>query len=121
MFPNTLTVSINGADVVLTKILEQNYSGEYFAKISTSGEVRLRIRHSKTKATATKMAMDRHNVEIISSSYATALTDAYDIKSYFVIEGPPRYMNSTVNAHGLFALAIASSDAFLNQLLNWES
>lgn len=119
MIGNTITLTVGAAAKVLTLINQDAYSSEYLLKDSAS-EFRLRIRHSKTKATATRIAMDRHNVELIETVYAAGEVPEFERKFYMVIENKPDDL-SVANVDAVADKAIASSNAFLNQLMGWES
>lgn len=118
MIGNTITIN-NGAEKVLTLINQDAYASEYLLKDSAS-EFRLRIRHSKTKATATRVAMDRHNVELIETVYASGEVPEYERKFYMVIENKPDDLE-VKNVDAIADLCIATSNAFLDQLMGWES
>lgn len=121
MIGNTITITVGVSAKVLTLINQDAYASEYMLKDSAS-EFRLRIRHSKTKATATRVAMDRHNVELIETVYASGDVPEFDRKFYWVIENKPDDLTSSVaNVDAMADKAIASSNAFLTQLVNWES
>lgn len=116
MIGNTITIN-NGASKVLTLINQDGYSSEYLLK-DTASEFRLKIRHSSTKA-----GQDRHNVELVETVYAVEGTSPERIrKFYFVIENDPDDLAGPVaNADAVADLAIATANAFLNQLMGWQS
>lgn len=116
MIGNTITIN-NGAAKVLTLINNDSYSSEYLLK-DTLSEFRLKIRHSKTKA-----GQDRHNVELVESVYPTeALPSGRQRKVYFVIENDYDDTTASVaNADAIADLEIATANAFLNQLMGWQS
>lgn len=116
MIGNTITIN-NGAAKVLTLIKEGDYSSEYLLK-DTLSEFRLKIRHSKTNA-----GQDRHNVELVESVYPTeAVPLGRQRKFYFVIENDIDDLTGPVaNADAIADLAIATANAFLNQLMGWQS
>lgn len=107
MFPNTITITIDGNAKVLTKITEQNYSSEYRLR-ETSGNMTLRIRHSNyaDKARLNK-SVDRHNVEFVHTVYGVSDAPNTVRKTYFVIENDVRDVDATVGktALGFFAWA----------------
>lgn len=114
MIGNTITIN-NGASKVLTLIKEGDYSSEYLLKDSAS-EFRLNIRHSKTKA-----GQDRHNVELVENVYPTTEVPlGRTRKFYFVIENDVDDL-SVANVDAVLDLGIATSNAFLNQLMGWQS
>lgn len=114
MIGNTITIN-NGAAKVLTLIKEGDYQSEYLLK-DTASEFRLQIRHSKTKS-----GQDRHNVELVENIYPTAEVPAGRVrKFYFVIENDIDDL-SVANVDAMADLAIATANAFLNQLMGWQS
>jgi len=114
MIGNTITIN-NGAAKVLTLIKEGDYSSEYLLK-DTLSEFRLNIRHSKTKA-----GQDRHNVELVENVYPTeAIPAGRTRKFYFVIENDVDDL-SVANVDAMLDLGIATANAFLNQLMGWQS
>lgn len=119
MLGNTLALTINGSAKTLVKINQDGYSSEYLLKESTS-EFRARVRHTKTKATASRPSYDRHNFELVETVFATAEVAEYERKFYFVIEQKPED-TAIHNADAVCDLAIATADAFLISLMGWES
>jgi hypothetical protein len=83
-------------------------------------ETRLRIRHTKVKATAEFAEMVRHNVEIRVLTFAVPLAEAFYTLDYFVIQRLPE-STDIVETDALADWQIASSNANLVKLLNWES
>jgi len=122
MFGNTLVLPHADGNITCTKINQDGYASEYLCK-RTLDEVRVRIRHTKTKAVtgaSPAPAKDRHNVEVVQTVYAAGETPEYQRKVYVVIEQLP----SDVDVKFPDALAdwlIASTDASLNSLMAWES
>lgn len=116
MIGNSITIN-NGAAKVLTLINNDNYASEYLLK-DTASEFRLKIRHSKTKA-----GQDRHNAELVETVYPTeALPNGKVRKFYFVVENDfDDGVAAVANADAMCDLAIATADAFLNQLNSWQS
>lgn len=121
MIGNTITIN-NGAAKVLTLINQDGYSSEYLLKDSAS-EFRLKIRHSKTKGGANGVAQDRHNVELVEYVFPTeAIPLGRYRKFYYVIENDIDDTTAGVaNADAICDLAIATANAFLNQLMGWQS
>lgn len=119
MFDNTLVLPHSGGDITVTKFNQDKYCGEYRLRTSTS-EVLLTIRHTTTKATATKPMADRHNVEVREWVYATESVPAKYRKDYIVIERQPDDLDTAMTS-ALLAMLGASSGAMLVRLLSWES
>lgn len=120
MLGNTLTLPLAGGDKVLVKISEQNYSSEYLLR-NTLDEYRARIRHTKVGPTTQRpYEADRHNFEVVHTTFQAGDVPQYERKFYFVIETKPGD-TATVLADGVADLMIATSNAFLVSLNGWES
>jgi len=120
MFADTMVLPHESGDITLTKInTSEPYCSEYYARTTTE-ETRVRIRHSKTKATATKPSVDRHNVEVTQIVFATAEAVEFSRKAYFVFEVPPSD-GDVLLMDALFDWAVATTHANLDKLANWES
>jgi hypothetical protein len=120
MLADTLTLPQVGGDIVLTKIKEQDYSSE-FVKLNTLDEYRIRVRHQKMSATAARPYIaDRHNVEVVQTVYAVGAVPQFERKFYYVIETKPGDVATNL-ADAVCDLNIATSDAFLTKVANWES
>lgn len=119
MFGNTLVLPLSTGNVTAIKINQDGYSSEYLAK-GTLSEYTVRIRHSKTKATASKPSYDRHNMEIVETVYATATVPEYTKKVYIVLEHLPS-VQEVVLVDGLADWLIATANANVISLNNWES
>lgn len=118
MLGNTITIN-DGVSRVLVKINQDSYSSEYLFRDSTLQYV-MKIRHSRTKATATKPSYDRHNVEVVKTVYATGSTPQVDTKFYFVMEQEANNANVAL-ADSICDLCIASTNSFLVDLLGWQN
>lgn len=119
MFGNTLTLPHADGDIVLVRINQDNYASEYSKRDSLS-EVRVRIRHTKTKPTAERPAYDRHNVEVVRTVFATAEMPEYYRKFYVVLESLP----SDTDVKDVDCLAdwlIATGNTNVTSLQQWES
>jgi hypothetical protein len=119
MLGNTLVLPLSTGNVTCLKINQDSYSSEYLFK-GTLSEHRVKIRHNKTVATATKPAMDRHNIEVQETVFATATVPEFTRKVYVVFEALPSD-TSIVNQDGLFDWLIATANVNLISLVNWES
>lgn len=119
MLGNTVVLPHADGNITCIKINQDSYASQYLYKGALS-ETSVRIRHTKTKATADKPVYERHNVEAITTIYATADAAEYQRKDYYVME---RKLGDTdvKQTDALFDLGIASANAFLVSLVNWES
>lgn len=76
MFGDSITVTVNAVAKTLKKINQDSYSSEYLLREST-GEYRLRIRHSKEKTKIRGETMERHNVEMTYTLFGVTPDDGY--------------------------------------------
>jgi len=120
MFADPAVVTINSVAFNLVRINQDKYSSEYLLRASTA-EIGLAIRHSKYTDRKRGVSIDRHNCELVSTSYAVApsTTDLVR-KVYFVIENQQGDDLPTCvdTAMGLFDFF---TEANITKLLNWES
>lgn len=120
MFGDTIVLPLSSGNVTLTKVNSgENYSGEYRFGNATD-QYRVMVRHSKAKALADGLARDRHNLEILHTIFATSTVPEIVRKTYQVIEVAANDP-SIILADGLADWLIASSNANLLKLVNWES
>jgi len=125
MFADTITLTVNGGATVLNRINDSDpYSSEYYLR-STTDEYRLFIRNSKVSDKKRPGAfMDQHNVELIHTIYPVAPATLSTVRRIFVtflnqqgdtLTGPSYIANS------LCAWLVASTNANITKLLNFES
>lgn len=74
-FGSTATITVNAVAKVLNRINQDNYGSEYYLRSSTD-EFRMKIRHSKEAKQADGRKLDRHNVEITQTVFATSTVPA---------------------------------------------
>lgn len=119
MLGTTLTLPHADGDIVVTKINQDGYGSEYMFRNST-GQMRVKVRHSERKATAQTAAIDRHNVEITQTVFG--VDDAADLqrKVYIVIEQEPSDTDIKL-VDALCDWLIATAGANITSLLNWSS
>jgi hypothetical protein len=115
MLGNTLAV----AGATLVKVNQDNYSSEYMFRDATHQLV-AKIRHTKTNATTSRPSYDRHNFEVVETVFPDGEDAGYERKFYFVMEQLPQD-TAVALADGVADLMIASTNAFLNALVGWES
>lgn len=118
-FGSTFTLPHADGNVVAVKINQDGYASEYLIRSATS-QYTIRIRHSKTKATASRPSYDRHNVEVTQLVFATAEVAEFERKTYVVIEQLPGDLD-VKNLDALSDWLIATSNANILSLLGWES
>lgn len=89
MFGDSITITVNAVAKTLKKIKPDGYSSEYLLR-ETTGEYRLRIRHSKEKALLRGENMERHNVELTRTVFGVAPDDGYVIVVSTTLRNPER-------------------------------
>lgn len=119
MLGDTLVLPHSGGNITMNKINQDGYSAEYMFKDATHQMVG-KVRHSRTKSTASRPSYDRHNVEITETIFESGETAEYSRKVYLVLEQLPADVD-VENADALADWLIATSDANLDALMNWES
>lgn len=121
MFPDTITITIDSAEKVLTRINQDGYSSEYHL-IGNDDEFRLRLRNtSYTDKARGGRKIDRHNVELVQEVYPTDGA-IYPVirKFYSILE---RDTGDSVALSLEFALGVLAfhTEANVTKLLNRES
>lgn len=106
-------------NISCVKINNDAYSSEYSYRSATQ-QVRIKARHSQTKGTADSPAKDRHNVEVVQTIFAAGEAAEYSRKAYIVIEQLPGDTDVKL-VDALADWLIASANANVGKLLNWES
>jgi predicted AAA+ superfamily ATPase len=117
MLTSPLTLPQDASSIDLERINQDNF-GSVHRFSDADAEVRMTIRHSNVKATATEPKKDRHNVEVVRRVFATADRDEYTRKVYFVDEHPA-FDTDTDDVDGLADWLITAGT--LAKLRNWES
>lgn len=108
-------------DITAVKINQDSYASEYLNK-ATLAETTARIRHSKSKATATRPLQERHNVEFAQTVYAAGEVPQASGKAYVVFEGEPgRTEIPRELAIALGSWLIATAGTNVDSLIGWES
>jgi hypothetical protein len=123
MFADPTTVTINAVGKVLQRINQDGYSSEYLLRSSTD-EHRLRLRNNSYLDKKRGVMIDRHTVELTHTVFAVAPATLSTIrKVYTVIENQQgdTLVDPTNVAAGLYAWLVASSNANITKLLNFES
>lgn len=120
-FGATLVLPQSGGDITMTKINQDGYSSEYYFRNATDS-YRAKVRHS-TVNRGSKLEprlYDRHNVEVVRTTFGVSGAPDTFVKVYFVTEQLPS-STDVILADALFDWAIATSDANLTALLGWQS
>lgn len=123
MISDPITITVNSVDKTLVRINQDGYSSEYLLR-EADEEFRLRFRNTTYRDKSRNVLMDRHNVELIHTVFPVAPATLSTIrKSYFVMENQQgdTLTDPVYIANALAAELIASSNALLNKLTNFES
>lgn len=96
MLGDTISITINAVAKVLKKINQDQYSSEYLLR-ETTGEFRMKVRHSKDKGLVRGEAMDRHNVELSRTVFGTAPDDGYSVVVSTTLRNPERIEGAEVD------------------------
>nr|UOL48991.1 MAG: putative coat protein [Leviviridae sp.] len=119
MLGDTITITHNAVSRVLSKINQDNYSGEYLLRTATD-EFRVRVRHSVDNAPKGTVAFDRHNIDLSVTTFATPTTvEEVQTANYTV-----RTRKSSNPANALLAAKALNgwlTDANVTKLIAWES
>jgi hypothetical protein len=119
MLGDTITLTHNAVSRVLSKINQDNFSGEYLLTTSTD-EYRLRVRHTYDSAPAGKVPFQRHTIEFSVTTFATpTVLEIVQIAQYTI-----RTRKGTDPASALLAAKALTgwmSDANTAKLIAWES
>jgi hypothetical protein len=113
-------MTINSVSKELVKVNGPvNYASEYLLK-ETLAEYRVRVRHTKTGGKNGLPVYDRHNFELVMTTYATDTVPEFYRKMYFVMEVLPSDDDITIGT-AVADIAIASSGELFDELNDWQS
>lgn len=117
MLGSTFVLGLASGSKTLPLINQDNFSATYQLRESLTSYA-VNVRHSTVSRAG--VMYDRHNVEVNITTFATSTVPESYHKAYLVIELLP----GDVNVEPFDALAdwaIATSDANITKLYNWES
>jgi hypothetical protein len=121
MFADTLTITIDGTPLNVTRINQDGYSSEYFTRYAF-GDLRLNIRHSSyLDKTRSGVKVDRHTVQAVYTLVPVSPSTISTVrKAYAVIEND---VNDGVTDPLKFDLGFVGflTSANIAKMLNWES
>jgi len=119
-FGSTLTLTVNAVAKVLNRINQDNYGSEYYLRSSTD-EYRCKIRHSKEAPQSDGTVLDRHNVEVTHTVFATPTTKKI-VRQFYIVGRVPSDDDLTALGY-LFAAAgtYFSNSTVQTDLLTWQS
>lgn len=119
-FGATLTVTVNAVAKVLNRINQDNYGSEYSLR-STTEEYRMKIRNSKESPRSDGIVLDRHNVELTHTIFATPSANKI-VRIYSFTQRVPE--NDDVTAAALPSkgfIDFVDAGTVQDDLLNWMS
>lgn len=87
MFPNTLSLTVNGTTIPLNRVNQDNYGSEY-SYAGSDQSLNLKIRHTKESAKDPSSVMVRHNVFLKQVVYATPTTNAVERSVTYTMRAP---------------------------------
>jgi hypothetical protein len=116
---NPASVTINTVAKSLPKINQDNYGSEYLYRDTTS-ELRLKIRHSKESPKAGSTQVNRHNVELTQTIFATSTSPIITRQAYLVIRGEYNDADLSVS-YVTQGLVDFLTDATIADILTWQS
>jgi hypothetical protein len=119
MLGNTIVLPQAGGDITCTLVNNDAYSTEYRFTNTTDRYV-VKIRHSTVKPNGIYPQYDRHNFEVVRTTFEASGVPEFYRKFYFVIENKPG-ATSVALEDAVADKMILSSNAILSALLNWES
>jgi hypothetical protein len=119
MLGDTITLTLDGASVILSKINQDQFTSEYL-KRRTLDLIRLRIRHSKENPGNGKPAMDRHNVELTQEVFPVGDVPGYTRQVYTVVRNTPVDLDDDVGDL-VACLSAFSTKANAIKWVGWES
>lgn len=121
-FGTTLTLTINAVAKVLNRINDsEKYSSEYLLRTATE-EYRVKIRHSQEAAKGVSpllRGIDRHNMEISHTIFATATTPQIFRQFYTVIRCSPGDDPAVISLFAQGAAAYAGNASRIDDQIAW--
>lgn len=118
MFGDSITLTVNAVAKTLKKINQDSYSSEYLLREST-GEFRLKVRHSKEKALLRGESMERHNVELAYTLFGVTPDDGYTVVVSTTFRNPQRITGVEVDQYSDALADWVKANGVL--LTDWES
>lgn len=117
-FGSTITLTVDGASVVLNRINQDNYGSEY-SLLTDTDSWNMKIRHSTDTVDKDGFVMLRHNVYLEHYVYITSTTPAYksSVTATFRAGKTDGITQITNDLQGLLAYLAASSYAACDDLV----
>lgn len=121
MLSNTIAITIDATAHTLTRIREDAGNSTY-RKIASGLEIELAIRHSREGKQVNGLQMERHNVDLIYTTFA--VDGVPTVKQVYTVIRTPRgadIATAVSMALGLNTALAASSAALLTSIVSGES
>lgn len=119
MLGNTFVLPQAGGDITCNLVNQDLYSSEYRFTNSTVRYI-VKVRHTTIKATSLYPQYDRHNLEVTKITFAVGATPEMYEKFFIVHEVLPG-QTSVALVDAVADKLIASSNALVTSLIQWES
>jgi hypothetical protein len=116
MLGSPITITIDGTSYSLIKINQDGYSSEWRARSATDLLV-LYIRHSSAKRNGVNV--DRHNVELVHTIFATSEVAQVVRRAYYVYEVSPE--DTSVKMALSLGTNFLASESFMGNMVKWDS
>lgn len=119
MFDNTITMTIDGSARILTRVNQDKFASSYRYRSPDLG-LDLNIRHQDRLVPGQTVRTDRHNVELVATTYPVGLSPVTR-KAYIVIENLNNADPTAVDDLPVALAAGFMTVAQVARLVNWES
>jgi len=120
-FGATISITINAIAKVLNRINQDNYGSEFYLR-ETLVSYRLKIRHSKVKASVEKpYVQDRHNAELVITTFATSTVPQKASTYYTVMQVPEDAVMATASLEGQGFGSYIMNATRVDDMLAWLS
>lgn len=117
---NPLVVTVNSVAKNLPKINQDNYGSEYFLRESTQ-EFRVTIRHAQENAQKDGSQLDRHNVKLTQTIYATVAGEPDDVLETYAVIRMAKDGDVTKLGYLQAALNGLLTSGMVSDLVGWQN
>jgi hypothetical protein len=117
MLGSTFVLGLASGSKTLPLVRQDGFAANYYLRESLVSYT-VDIRHSNVKRNG--VTYDRHNLQVVKTTFATSTVPEFKTTAYFVMEQLPSDLNVEIQ-DAIADWSIASTNANLNKLLGWES
>lgn len=117
---NPLVVTVNAVAKNLPRINQDNFGSEYYLRESTQ-DFRVRIRHSREAIQANGVQLERHNVELTQTIFATTPGDPDAVTQVYVVIRNAKDADLTKLGHLTVALGDLLTAGMVSDLAGWQN